>query len=230
METQNREIALRDTIHNRYLPLDQLAGNEMIPRHCHNAPYIAVVIRGCYEEAGDTGRWRVGPGDALFHDTFDAHLNRVGVLGAQVLNLAVQPQHVFPPAFRIADPDALARAVVDVGLLTDLMIHPDPGPARLQDWPDLLAAALARNLRLTIGDWAQEVGLNAATVSRGFKAVYGISPLRYRNELRTKQAVDQIRGGTLPFSTIAQQCGFADQAHMCRAVVSLTGKSPRAWR
>ena len=34
----------------------------------------------------------------------------------------------------------------------------------------------------------------------------------------------------MPLSEIALDCGFADQAHLCREFSKSTGKSPAAWR
>lgn len=38
-----------------------------LPRHRHSAGYMTLVLAGGYDEAGDVGRFRVGPGDLLVH-------------------------------------------------------------------------------------------------------------------------------------------------------------------
>jgi AraC-like DNA-binding protein len=37
-------------------------------------------------------------------------------------------------------------------------------------------------------------------------------------------------GSSVPMSEIALQCGFADQAHLCRRFRRVIGESPAAWR
>lgn len=49
-----------------------------IARHRHACAYVALVLSGGYVEAGDAGRWRVRPGDAIVHAPFEAHLDHVG--------------------------------------------------------------------------------------------------------------------------------------------------------
>ncbi|KAI1692069.1 helix-turn-helix domain-containing protein [Ditylenchus destructor] len=73
------------------------------------------------------------------------------------------------------------------------------------DWPDLLAATLARDPALSITAWADRAGLDPASVSRGFARAYGVSPKRFRLELRTRSAVRALAGwrGTLA----AHRCG-----------------------
>src|SRR6185437_13200412 len=76
-----------------------------VPRHRHAAAYAAIVLAGGYEESGNRGRFRVGPGDVLFHGAFDCHLDRFGAVGARIFNL-VMP-NVIEPRLTVAHlPDA----------------------------------------------------------------------------------------------------------------------------
>ena len=40
--------------------------HELRARHCHDDAFVAVVLEGGYQEAGDEGRFDVRPGDAVF--------------------------------------------------------------------------------------------------------------------------------------------------------------------
>ena len=213
-------------------PLESLSPAQVVARHRHAQAYVAVVLSGWYEEAGDDGRWHAGPGDALFHDAMHAHFDQVGSAGASVLNIPVSGLDglSLPPVFRIENPDALLRKNTLDAEGVVALLRPLPGPLPLADWPDLLARALADNDRLHLGNWAGEMGLAPATVSRGFRSAYGTSPVRYRAELRAKRALRQIRTSDVPLAAIAHDCGFADQAHLGRAIASLTGFPPGAWR
>jgi AraC-like DNA-binding protein len=206
---------------------------DALPRHRHRTGYLALILEGSYEEAGDRGRFRVEPGDMLIHGAFDAHLNRFPASGARILNLAL-PEGVQPElglsrpaaadlAIRIAerDPDAAARLLTAGATVL---------PAARLDWPDRLAADLIDDPSLRIGEWATAHGLADATVSRGFRQVYGASPNAFRAQQRARLAWSRIVNDGAPLAELAYSLGFADQAHMTRTVRAITGAPPTAWR
>jgi AraC-like DNA-binding protein len=104
------------------------------------------------------------------------------------------------------------------------------GAGALRDWPDALAADLARGHATRISNWANAHGLSREAVARGFARAYGAGPARIRSELRAREAWLRATGSTAPLSTIAADLGFSDQAHMTRSVVELTGAAPSFWR
>jgi AraC-like DNA-binding protein len=228
--------------HPRKAPCPELVGvrygreryrrHAAIERHRHDFGYVAIVLEGGYVEAGDRGRRRVAAGDLLVHEPFETHRNLMEGKGAEVLNLPLPDGIVLPASARASDPDLLARlcerspieaAEALAGALSE-------GPEAMDDWPDLLAAACREGKPFRLGDWALRHGLAAATVSRGFARVYGVSPARYRLEARSRRAWHEIIGGAEPLATVALASGFADQAHMTRSVASVTGDPPGRWR
>jgi AraC-like DNA-binding protein len=212
--------------------LEALAAGEAFPRHRHRNGYVSIILSGGFEEAGDNGRRRVGPGDALLHGPFNAHAERA-MRATRILNLALPPGRI--PEIRhgaIDDPDAIVRTCAHdpaaaLGLLLAQLRPVEPQP---QEWPDQLAQAIrtggARSLRL----WAEENGLHPAGLARGFGQLYGVSPARYRADQRTWRAWGRIVAGAEALSAIAYGVGFADQAHMCRSIRAMTGRSPAGWR
>jgi AraC-like DNA-binding protein len=91
------------------------------------------------------------------------------------------------------------------------------------DWPDVLAHDLARDQNCRLDRWSLTHGLAPETVSRGFLAVYGTTPARFRAEARARRAFQQIILTSSPLVEIAARFGFCDQPHMTRAVRALTG-------
>lgn len=67
----------------------------------------------------------------------------------------------------------------------------------------------------------RDAGLARATLSRGFAAAYGVTPARYRADVRLV--------GPEPLVQLALALGYADQAHFSRAVRA-TGMTPRQLR
>ena len=70
--------------------LQRCSSGAPMPRHRHAEPYMAVVVDGGYQEAGDCGRIDARPGDVLLHDAFDAHRDSFLPRGAVVLNLPLE--------------------------------------------------------------------------------------------------------------------------------------------
>lgn len=210
----------------RHAPFERLA------RHRHREPFAAIVLSGGYEEAGDTGRHRVRAGDVVLHRAFESHSDAFGRGGAQVLVLPPPSAWTGISRGRVDDPDQLARlAERDPGeAVAALAESLAPVPPQPIDWPDRLAQALRRDPDLCISQWAAACGLHPGSVSRGFRQLYGLTPQAFRLVQRTHRAIEAILGSAAALSDVAQACGFADQAHMSRAVRRLADASPAALR
>lgn len=201
---------------------------ESLPRHCHREAFATVVLAGGYDEAGDTGRHRVRAGDVIFHRPFESHLDRFHGPGAEVLVLAVPDGWQGPTIGSIVDPDTIVRtSEKEPAEALELLIQSVSERCdQPQDWPDALAAALRADPSLSLEDWAQSAGLHPGSLSRGFARVFGMSPAAYRLVQRTRRAIDALVGSRIPLSLVAADCGFADQAHMSRAVARVVGAPP----
>ncbi|HET6971851.1 MAG TPA: AraC family transcriptional regulator [Phenylobacterium sp.] len=208
------------------------APGETLPRHRHREAFAAVVLAGGYVEAGDTGRHRVQAGDVVLHRAFESHLDRFDRPGAEVLVLPLAEDWRGPVLGAVADPDLLARLAERDGRLAHAALTEalQAGRAMTADWPDLLAAALRDDPSLCLSAWADGMGLRLGSVSRGFRQAYGVTPVGFRLTQRTHRALDLILSADAPLSAVAQACGFADQAHMSRAVAALAGAPPARLR
>jgi AraC-like DNA-binding protein len=204
-----------------------------LPRHPHDHGFATLVLSGGYVEAGDTGRHRMEAGDVLLHQAWESHLDRFDGRGAEVLVLAIADSDAAALVGRIANPDAIVRlaerdrAEAARQLLAALSPRAPFEPA---DWPDLLALALRADPALPLTPWARDRGLHLGSLSRGFRQVFGVTPVAYRLIQRTRGAMQSLRASSEPLSLVAQDCGFADQAHMSRAIRSLANTTPGALR
>ncbi|MCY0994611.1 AraC family transcriptional regulator [Nannocystis sp. ILAH1] len=212
-------------IHQRFAP------GARLPRHRHAAGYLAVVIDGAYTEAGDAGRFRLTAGQLVHHREFEAHGDQFGTAGARVLNLPCPPDAPPLPVGRLADLDGVVRlAERDPAAAATLALASLNPVCDERDWPDLLAADLRADPSLRLDAWAETAGLAPSTLARGFLRAYGVSPKRYRAEVRALKAWRCIASSPLTLAEFALELGFADQAHMTRALVKLTGRTPAAVR
>lgn len=209
------------------------AGYTVLKRHRHSASYLALVLSGAHEEAGDRGCHRVRAGDAILHGAFEAHLNRYASNGAEVLDLPLPFwTDSASPVVEVKDPDEVVRAAERDPREAVQMVFSKMKPVdrRSCDWPQQLAEALESNPHLRLDDWACTHGLASASVSRGFYKVFGISPSAFRAQQRARAALRLAVASQEPLAQVALSAGFCDQAHMTRAVHAISGCPPGAWR
>lgn len=204
-----------------------------LPRHRHETGYVCLVLSGSIDEAGDRGRRIARAGDVNCHGHFDAHRDWFRVNDAETLNFALpdlaEPAHAF---CRVQNPDVIARMAESDYEAARALLFSSLEPVRCpaSDWPDELALDIQRDPRLCLMEWADSRGINPASISRGFARIYQITPKAYRAHARARSAWQSIVSTSLPLAGIAVDGGFADQAHMTRAVTLLTGRTPSHWR
>lgn len=205
---------------------------ERMARHRHTYGYVALVLAGAYVEAGDRGRRQVGAGQAVLHGAHESHQNEFFASGAKVLNLPLLEAEPGATLGNVDDPDAIVRlAERDPRQAVELLRETfRPSDARLNDWPDLLAAWLAAEPDSSLADWAEARGIAPQSLSRGFRRAYGTSAKRFRLELRAVRALRQLPVWQGSIASLAVEMGFADQAHLTRSVVALTGRAPSRFK
>jgi AraC-like DNA-binding protein len=80
----------------------------------------------------------------------------------------------------------------------------------------------------TLAELAAEVGLNRFQLLHGFRREIGLPPHAFRIVRRVQRARAMIRAG-VPLAEAAAALGFADQSHINRAFLRVTGATPGAW-
>jgi AraC-like DNA-binding protein len=212
-------------------PIRVLTSGAVLPRHLHAGAYATLVLEGGYEEAGEGGRWRVRPGEVLIHAPFSIHRNQSLERGARLVNLPLPLTTAASACGVAADADLVARlAERDPGAAAEALLERWQASAPLlADAPDRLAEVLSGPDAVPILAWSKTQGVARQTVFRGFRALYGVAPTRYRVEARARRAWRLIVTGELSLVEAALEAGYADQAHMSRDVKALTGRTPGAW-
>jgi AraC-like DNA-binding protein len=136
---------------------------------------------------------------------------------------------------RLADLDdwpARLALVTDVlaALLADSTAAPDPEVAHT--WRRLAAAAG----RIPVPDLAAEVGWSRRHLSRRFSTQVGLAPTTTARVLRFRRAADLLVPGPgvaarppRRIADVAQDCGYADHAHLDREFRALAGCSPQEY-
>ncbi len=202
------------------------------PRHRHAAGYATVVLAGNFIESGFAGRLVARAGDVLLHGRFDCHADAPqGVRPIQILRLPWDDDSR-DGHFVTRDPDRLAQLAEGdpYEAMHTLARELRAVERREQHWTDVLAARLASPAKLSLRHWATDRGLRPEELSRGFRCTFGISPKRFRLEVRARRAWGAVITSYRALTDIAQDFEFADLAHMSRSIRALTGHSPTSWR
>lgn len=202
-------------------------------RHGHRQAYAAILLSGSYLEAGPMGRLTMLPGDVLIHEAFERHFNRKSTPKLEILNITLPDAPGYSFFARLRDPDAMVRLAEHDRFEASRQLPDQLLPAHFEaanDWTDLLQAAIEADPTLMLQEWAHALGVSPSTIGRGFAAHYGVSPSRYRLEAKTRCALLAIAKTRQPLAQIAADAGFADQAHMTRAICLYTGATPSLLR
>ena len=73
---------------------------------------------------------------------------------------------------------------------------------------------------------AERLGVHRTTVSRCFKAAYGVDPASYLISCRRQEVLRLIYSTTLPIGMIAQKSEFSNSNYCIRSIRKLTGSTP----
>lgn len=212
---------------------------ECIRPHRHEQSYAALVLEGAYEEAGPDGLWRVEAGDLIVHPPFHLHLNRFGVANARVLNVTlthVAARWIGIDHYKVLRPpgiDQLLRKLMrDAGLALGEVLEESArrAPHEPQDWLDRFAIALRNEPLAPIASLARAGGVTPTHAARAFARRFGQTPAAFRKEQRLRAALQALAYGAHPLAEIAIAAGYADQAHMTRALTEATGATPAQLR
>jgi AraC-like DNA-binding protein len=206
-----------------------------MPRHQHVEAYATLVLGGAYEQFAYAGRLFVEEGDVILQPTFDCHADLMCSPGLQLIRLPWRADASLGGVFRGVRIDDIRRtALTDADTAREMLEAELAGRQRLppaeQDWSDRLATDLVDRPRQRIDAWAEAQGLSREHVARRFRATFGVAPTQFRAELNARNTWFRIVGTSDPLSRIATEAGYADQAHMTRAVRALTGAPPARWR
>lgn len=222
--------------------------------HAHAPAYFTAVLAGSYEERADGRERYVSAGALLFHAPGEEH--EVRFRAPMTLIFRVQPlpslltdARLTRAAFRTVadstvgyalvhrirehyrDGDALAPLLID-GLACELMarcgaagtrsrVADHPGARRARD---LIEASLPTTPKLA--GLATAAGCHPMTLTRAFRRTYGCSIGQYLRRRRVEYAARLLQHSDLPISAVAIQSGFADQAHLTRALRQHAGITP----
>lgn len=217
------------------LVLSHYAPGEECQPHQHDRAQLSLLLVGGYEEDSDQGRTRAdGPSVSGKPGRFE-HQNRFCDAGALILALnvdaaaALDRYFVAPRPGSAAGGEALRRLAEDGAEIVALADAARSRPADASTPRPWLTQAHARLLaepRLGVAALARSFGMHPVHFARLFREAFDQSPTALRQNRRAARAVGRLIRTSTPLAEIAVAEGFADQAHLGRAVSEATGWSP----
>lgn len=98
-----------------------------------------------------------------------------------------------------------------------------PDPEVVAGWEQILAA----RGRVQVGALAESLGWSRKRLWARFESQIGLTPKRAAMLVRFRSAVDGLLAGR-PAAAVAAECGYTDQAHLCRDVSIFAHGTPGA--
>src|SRR6202166_3882526 len=131
-------------------------------------------------------------------------------------------------------------AILEATSLLRRQVDPQPVEVAADEGKERLLAWQVRKVldyidrqitgRVLVADLCALVWRSEAHFSRSFKGTFGYSPHAFVVRRRVELAAKYMLQTDMSLSDIALECGFADQAHLCKHFRAVTGGTPAAWR
>jgi AraC family transcriptional regulator len=131
-------------------------------------------------------------------------------------------------------------AVLEATSLLRRQVDPPPSEGIADDGKERLLAWQGRKVldyidrhitsRVLVADLCALVWRSEAHFSRSFRGTFGYSPHAFVVRRRLELAAKHMLQTHMSLSDIALECGFVDQAHLCKHFRAVVGETPAAWR
>lgn len=229
--------------------------HEFVDWHHHENVYFTFILKGKVIEGNKKGKVNLTAGSLLFHNAQESHYNIKPKGETRGMHLELQNswinemypnQEVREGSFEVACPrtkilfykllrestieDDLTRLGIQnlVITATDLLFAGTKESKFRPSWVDQVGELLQDHYLNPpkLKEMATVLGIHPVHLSRSFTKYFGCTMAEYIRLLKVERAFAQlsIKGNSL--STIAHQCGFADQSHMIRCFKAFNGDTP----
>lgn len=234
--------------------------HDYVDWHTHQNPYFTFIIEGQMVEANKVESYQCGPGTLLFHNWQDAHYNTKPPGYTRGFHIETEsnfferydvPKNKIEGSLMLDNPvlkalfrrmfvsanmnDGIRDMAIEESLLHVFSILSglkNCDSAGIPAWVKKVKEALheANTDTLTWEGLSQIAGVHPVHLSRDFPKYFHTTVGGYLRRLKIEHAVDLLRDKDTSLTTIAYQCGFADQSHFIRTFKMATGITPLRYR
>jgi AraC family transcriptional regulator len=228
-----------------------------LDRHAHPTAVIAWLMNGAYTESACGGEFACAPRSTVYHPILAEHAVRVEAM-TRCFVIEFDPQEL-RDQYDVEIPNALLHieggplASVLSNLYGEFRSSDDCSSLAIQglmlqvlaclqrretrdigrpSWLDRIDEMLRSDFRarLSLEDFATEVGQSPERVSSIFRRFYHRSIAEEQRRLRIEFACERLRDPDVSLAEIALDAGFSDQPHFSRAFKEITGVTPARYR
>jgi AraC family transcriptional regulator len=225
-----------------------------LSRHEHKTAYVSFLLAGSYSETYYQGERICSSGTVIWHPKTEAHADRFHSCGGHLLDLEigadwlgeaeqelklVSSARIFqgglPYLLGLRIYRQLSADSCEIeDAATELLSFFFAGPLdrRRPAWFDraLEICGEIHEERLSLAKLAICLGVHPVHVARSFRRFMGCTFGDHLAEIRIRKACELLRNSNRPIVDVAHDSGYADQAHMCRALKRSTGLTPSDFR
>ena len=234
-------------------------GNQHVPVHTHADSHFLLIVAGDYVTSAREGKTRCRPGSLIFNPPGTTHRDRFRSETGRFFTLSLQPERYRLLSDGAAPGEAVCFGEGGESWLAARMYrefrHRDSlSPIVLQGIALELLGTAARSERfgsgtgpawialaiemirercvfqLRVSDIAAEVGVHPYHLCRSFRRFLGVTPGEFIRSCRLERAMTLVRDSKLSLSTVALECGYADQSQFTRSFRRTTGTTPGQMR
>lgn len=234
--------------------------HEYVDWHYHQNAYFTFILDGRVIEANKKETYHCTPGSLLFHNWEEAHYNikpkgftrgfhieleqdwfktydiNPGALQGSINLKHPQLKLLMYNVFKEAKLDGMAGTLAITALLIELFGKAIGSDAKItQQKPqwvtplrDILHDAPLANW--TLEELAKQLNIHPVHLSRDFSRYFNCGLGEYIRAIKIQQAMALLPCTNTSLTSIALQCGFADQSHFNRSFKALYHITPLAYR
>jgi AraC family transcriptional regulator len=230
------------------------AADTCLARHEHQTAYVSFLLGGSYSESFLQDERICSPGTVIWHPRTETHADRFHCHGGHLLDLEIEASWLSDAEqelklvsgarmFRCGLPYLLGLRIyrqlrVDAfeteDAATELLSFFFAGPLD-RHRPNWFNRALQicgefHDEQLSLAKLALFLGVHPVHVACTFRRFLGCTFGDHLAEIRLRKACELLRNSKNPIVDVAHASGYADHAHMCRALKKSTGLTPSAFR
>ncbi len=222
--------------------------NLELTAHSHDEIHLTMLMSGSLEEWSAGRRFESGPLDVVVKPAKVPHTNRFGPEQTLTLQVSLpsnasswlrrsgipldrvtwQSNEVATRLFlQAVAAKATSSTSVQLKFPSDHAPGKQPPDWALDSWRRLQSLYPER---VTVRGLAKSAGVHPVHLARTFRECFGTSVSGRLRQVRVAAAAGLLCRQSTPLTTVAADCGFADQSHLCRVFKSYTSLTPLEFR